>query len=75
MDEAVRVRAEAAVKKIEDTEVECEGCDYGVEYDLEGRPCLYVAEDEADARDVAVLLSGKVVARDVWVSAWAEVEG
>jgi hypothetical protein len=52
-------------------EVEIEGCDWGVEFP-DG--FTYGAQDEADARDVLRIApeGSRLVAREVWVTAWAE---
>lgn len=62
--------------RIGNTEVTTEGCDWGVEYhDPTIGAWVFEAEDETEARQVLrEAPNGKLVARDVYVTAWAEVE-
>lgn len=62
--------------KINGAEVTAEGCDWGVEFhDPTTEPWVYEAEDEEDARRIASETRGRVVVREVYVTAWAEADG
>lgn len=66
------------VEAVEDgqTEVESDGCDWGVAFapdENDPNGVTIICEDEAAARETAGMTGGKLVARDVWISAWAEV--
>lgn len=56
--------------KLGETEVESEGCDYGVQF-KDGH--FYEARDEQDARETVILMGGKLVVREVFATAWAEL--
>lgn len=60
------------MKKLKNgVEVEAEGCDWGVQYD-DG--FVVLCDGAGDAYLTADATGGTVVARDVWVSAWAVVD-
>jgi hypothetical protein len=58
------------VRQAGETEVESEGCDYGVRFD-DGH--VYEANDEKDARETVAMTTGTLVVREVFTTAWAEV--
>jgi hypothetical protein len=59
------------MKKIGETEVWSDGCDWGVEYPND--PNIILCVDMVTAHLLAHLTGGRVVARDAFVSAWAKV--
>jgi hypothetical protein len=64
--------------KILPVEVESEGCDWGVAFapdENDPNGVTILCEDEPSARETARMTGGKVVVREVFSSAWAELGG
>lgn len=57
-------------------EVESEGCDWGVAFapdENDPNGITILCDDEKAARETAGMTGGKLVAREVFATAWAEV--
>lgn len=55
-------------------DIETEFTEHGVEYEIDGETFVSVAENEVEARNYAGLVSGQVVVRTVYETAWALAE-
>jgi hypothetical protein len=56
-------------------EVEETAFEYGVAYELDGKPAVILVDDEGDARELAKTIGGEPVIRALHFMAWAELEG